>query len=143
MGGANADPELARRTWRAMSDLVLDHDRKIEVSAALGLSWARVRALQRLAVEPHTLGALAEQLAADPPYVTLIVDGLEQGGLVQRLPHPDDRRAKLVKLTAAGRAAAVRAEAILDEPPAALRELPAKDLAALLRVLERVQKNHP
>ena len=41
-------------------------------------------------------------------------------------------------LTAAGRAAATRADAILDEPPAALRELPAEDLAAVLRVLDRL-----
>ena len=136
MGGADTD--LARRAWRAMSDVVLDHDRKVAVSEALGVSWARVRALRRLAAQPHTLRELAEQLAADPPYVTLIVDDLEERGLVQRTPHPEDRRAKLVQLTAAGRAAAARADAILDEPPAALRDVPAEDLAALLRVLERL-----
>jgi DNA-binding MarR family transcriptional regulator len=138
MDGADAD--LARRAWRAMSDIVLDHDRKVAVSEALGLSWARVRALQRLATQPHTLRALADLLAADPPYVTLMVDDLEKRGLVQRRPHPDDRRAKLVELTAAGRAAAARADAILDEPPAALRDVPAEDLEALLRVLERVPR---
>jgi DNA-binding MarR family transcriptional regulator len=71
--------------------------------------------------------------------VTLMVDDLEQRGLVRRRPHPEDRRAKLVQLTAAGRAAAARAETILDEPPAALRDVPAKDLATLLRVLERAR----
>jgi hypothetical protein len=43
-----------------------------------------------------------------------------------------------VHLTAAGRDAAARAVAILDEPPAALRDVPAADLAALLRVLDRL-----
>jgi DNA-binding MarR family transcriptional regulator len=138
MGGADAD--LARRAWRAMSDIVLDHDRKDAVSEALGLSFARVRALRRLATQPLTLRALAERLLADPPYVTLIVDDLEERGLVQRMPHPGDRRAKLVELTAAGRAAAARADAILDEPPAALREVPAEDLAALVGVLERLAR---
>ena len=133
-----ADTDLARRAWRAMSQIALDHDRKVAVSQALGLSWARVLALRRLAAQPHTLRALAEQLAADPPYVTLIVDDLEERGLVRRMPHPGDRRAKLVELTAAGRAAAARADAILDEPPAALRDAPAEDLQALLRVLERL-----
>jgi DNA-binding MarR family transcriptional regulator len=133
-----ADTDLARRAWRAMSDLVLDHDRKVAVSDALGLSWTRVLALRRLAAQPLTLRALAERLAADPPYVTLMVDDLEERGLARRMPHPEDRRAKLVQLTAAGRAAAARADAILDEPPAALRDVPADDLAALLRVLERV-----
>jgi DNA-binding MarR family transcriptional regulator len=138
MGAADAD--LARRAWRAMSDLVLDHDRKVAVSEALGLSFARVRVLRRLAAQPQTLRALADELAADPPYVTLMVDDLEERGLVHRLPHPEDRRAKLVKLTAAGRASAARADAILDEPPAALRDIPDEDLAALLRVLERLAR---
>jgi DNA-binding MarR family transcriptional regulator len=138
MGGADAD--LARRAWRAMSEIVLDEDRKLAVSEALGLSFARVRALRRLATQPLTMRALAERLAADPPYVTLMVDDLEQRGLVQRMPHPEDRRAKLVELTAAGRAAAARADAILDEPPAALRDVPAEDLTALLRVLERLAR---
>jgi DNA-binding MarR family transcriptional regulator len=138
MGGADAD--LRRRAWRAMSGLVLDHDRKVAVSEALGLSFARVRALRRLATEPLTLRALAERLGADPPYVTLIVDDLEKRGLVRRMPHPEDRRAKLVELTAAGRGAAARADKILDDPPAALREVPAEDLAVLVRVLERLAR---
>jgi DNA-binding MarR family transcriptional regulator len=133
------DTDLARRAWREMSDLVHDQDRKATVSEALGVSWARVLVLRLLAAEPKTLRALAEWLSADAPYVTLMVDDLEKRGLVRRKPHPEDRRSKLVHLTAAGRAAAARAEAILDEPPAALREVPVKDLAVLLRVLERLQ----
>ena len=101
---AGEDADLARRAWRAMSGVVLDHDRKVAVSEALGLSFARVRALRRLADEPLTLRGLAELLTADPPYVTLIVDDLEKRGLVQRTPHPEDRRSKLVQLTEAGRA---------------------------------------
>jgi DNA-binding MarR family transcriptional regulator len=135
---ADADADLARRVWRAMSGIVLDHDRKAAVSAALDLSWARVRALQRLAEQPQTLRGLAELLAADPPYATLIVDDLEQRGLAQRTPHPEDRRAKLVQLTEAGHAAAARADAILDEPPAALHEAPPEELVVVLRVLERL-----
>jgi DNA-binding MarR family transcriptional regulator len=136
MTGTDAD--LARRVWRAMSDLVLDHDRKAAVSEALDLSWARVRALRRLSEQPQTLRGLAELLVADPPYATLIVDDLERRGLARRTPHPEDRRAKLVALTEAGQAAAARADAMLDEPPAALRDVPAEDLAAMLRVLERL-----
>lgn len=137
---AGADKDLARRAWRAMTEIALDHDRKVAVSEALGLSWARVLALRGLATQPHTQRALAERLAADPPYVTLIVDDLEERGLVRRMPHPEDRRAKLVELTAAGRAAAGRADALLSEPPAALHDVPAEDLAALLRVLERLAR---
>lgn len=134
MAGSDADP--ARRAWRAMSDLVLAGDRKAAVAEGLGLSFARTRALRRLAPEPLTMRALAAKLNADPPNVTLIVDDLEQRGLVERRTHPEDRRAKLVSLTAAGRAAAARAQEILDEPPAALRDLPPEDLATLVRILE-------
>ena len=134
------DAELARRAWRAMSGIALDHDRKVTVSKTLGLSWTRVLALRRLSVEPYTLRRLAERLAADPPYVTLMVDDLEQRGLVRRRPHPEDRRAKLVELTEAGRTAAARADAIMDEPPAALGELSAEDLATLARILEGVAR---
>jgi DNA-binding MarR family transcriptional regulator len=137
---ANAD--LASRAWRAMSNVILDHDRKVAVSEALGLSFARVRTLRRLSESPQTLRQLSKSLVSDPPYVTLIIDDLEKQGLVKRTPHPEDRRAKLVQLTAAGRAAAARADAILDEPPAALRELPTEDLETLLRVVERLQQEH-
>lgn len=67
-----------------------------------------------------------------------MVDDLQERGLVQRMPHPEDRRAKLVELTAAGRAAAARADVILDEPPAELHHVPAEDLATVLRVLGRL-----
>jgi DNA-binding MarR family transcriptional regulator len=133
---ARADADRARQAWRAMSGLVLADDRKAAVSEALGLSFARVRALRRLADGPLTLRALATELKADPPYVTLVVDDLEHRGLVERRPHPEDRRAKLVRLTRSGRAAVAKAERILDEPPAALRTLPAEDLAELVRVLD-------
>ena len=137
---AGGDPALARRTWRALSELALNRDRKVAVADALGLSWTRVLALRRLAVEPQTQRELAERLGADPPYVTLMVDDLEKRGLVRRKPHPTDRRAKLVELTASGRAAAARADAILDEPPAELHGVPEADLEAVLRVLERLSR---
>jgi DNA-binding MarR family transcriptional regulator len=35
--------------------------------------------------------------------VTRLVHGLERAGLVERVPSPDDRRGRLVQLTAAGR----------------------------------------
>jgi DNA-binding MarR family transcriptional regulator len=135
-----ADAQLGRRVWRAMSEIALDHDRKVAVSEALGLSWARVLTLRRLATEPQTLRALADKLAADPPYITLMVDDLVERGLVERRPHPEDRRAKLVELTPAGRKVAARADAILYEPPPALHDVPAEDLAAMLRVLERLDE---
>ena len=122
-----------------MSELVLDANRKARTAEALGLSFARIRAIRRLEAEPLTLRALALKLQADPPYVTVMVGDLEERGLVERTPHPDDARAKLVSLTAAGRDAVAEANRILDEPPAPLRELPPEELESLLGILEKLR----
>ena len=42
------------------------------------------------------------RIGVDPPYATLIVDTLEERGLVERRPDPADRRRKIVQLTASG-----------------------------------------
>ena len=50
-----------------------------------------------------TMGDLSQRLMVTGGNVTGITDQLEKEGLVQRAPHPDDRRATTVRLTAAGR----------------------------------------
>ena len=130
--------DLARQVWNVMWEVASSDDRKRAVAEALDLSFARVRALRRLAVEPRTGRELAADLITDPPFVSVIVDDLEARGLVKREPHPTDRRAKLIKLTAAGRRAADKADALLGEPPEALRALPPEDLAALDRILRKL-----
>jgi DNA-binding MarR family transcriptional regulator len=85
-----------------------------------------------------TLSQLAEANSVDAPYATLIVDKLEAHGLVERRPHPDDRRRKLVTLTAAGHNAIATADAILLRPPPAIRSLPADDLGQLTELLTRL-----
>lgn len=131
-----SDP--ATQAWRLMSRLVLAEDRRTAVADAIGMSFARTRALRRLVDGPYTLRELAALLGADPPYVTLIVDDLEHRGLAERTVHPDDRRARLVRLTDAGEAAAALANEILDRPPPGLSALPEADAAALVALLERI-----
>jgi DNA-binding MarR family transcriptional regulator len=130
--------ELERETWDLMSALVLNADTKREVSEALGMSFARIRALRRIAPGPIAMRDLVVALATDPPYLTLVVDDLEARGLVVRSPSPTDRRAKVVTATASGRQAARRAEAILARPPAGLTGLSAGDLDDLHRILTKV-----
>lgn len=45
---------------------------------------------------------IAQNLGCDPSNVTLIGDKLERAGLVSRQAHPQDRRARVLVLTAAG-----------------------------------------
>ncbi|MER5640414.1 MarR family transcriptional regulator [Kitasatospora sp. NPDC002227] len=133
--------QTATRIWAAMSGLVLEHgDRRKQVSDALGLSFARAKALRRLAAGPLTMRELAARLASDKAYTTLIVDDLVERGLVARTVHPDDRRYKLVTLTDTGRAAAARADQILARPPAAMLSLTRDDLATLERLLTALRE---
>jgi len=127
----------AVRAWSAIRSLVLEsHDRRGLVAERLGMSFIRAKALLKLAGGPLTMRELGTALTIDAPYTTVVVDDLERRGLLVRSPHPDDRRVKLVTLTEAGRESACTAEQILNEPPPALRSLPAADLAELNRILD-------
>jgi DNA-binding MarR family transcriptional regulator len=53
--------------------------------------------------EPMAMNALAERLGIDASYVTTIADQLEERGLIERQPHPTDRRVKSLALTPEGR----------------------------------------
>ena len=128
----------AQEVWALMSDLVLDNQRRREVSEALGLSFARVRALRRLAREPMSMSELAALLGTDPPNATALVNDLEAQGLVRRRPHPTDGRAKVVEATRKGKKLALRADEILGTPPPALSALPPKDLKKLRQILTRM-----
>jgi DNA-binding MarR family transcriptional regulator len=130
----------AGEAWRAMSDLVLDNERRREVSEQVGLSFGKIRALRRIAKRPMSMRELAALLVVDPPNLTPVVDDLEEAGLVERQPHPTDRRVKLVVATPAGAALARRANEILARPPAGLCELPPEELDDLVRILTRVRR---
>ena len=121
-----------------MSDLALDQTRRREVTETLGMSFARTRAVRRLARTPMSMSELAAALGIDPANATGLVDDLEELGLARRLPHPTDRRAKVVEATRKGKAVARRADAILSTPPPALAALDAEDLETLRRILKRV-----
>ena len=128
----------AREVWMLMSDLVLDNQRRREVSEAVGVSFGRARAVRRVARRPMSMGELAAALGMDPPNATVLVDDLESLGLVRRRPHPTDRRAKVVEATRKGKHLAQRADAILATPPPELSALSTEDLEALSRILSRV-----
>jgi DNA-binding MarR family transcriptional regulator len=122
-----------------MHEFVTGQDRRRALRAALDLGPAKVDLLIKLADGPLSLREIARAVEVDPPAATVGVDMLEARGLVQRTPHPDDNRRKLVHLTDAGRDAARVGQAILNEPPSALTDLDADDLARLEEILARLQ----
>ncbi len=118
----------------------------------LASSPARARALERRRLTPNDaralwsldaaagrpIGSLADEWACDPANATFIIDRLESAGLARRRDSPEDRRIKLVTLTARG--AAIK-RALLREyrkPPPELARLPAADLACLLALFTRL-----
>ncbi|MFF8595606.1 MarR family winged helix-turn-helix transcriptional regulator [Streptomyces sp. NPDC015220] len=74
---------------------------------ALGITPAQSRLLRTLAHfgGPPRMADLAESLEVVPRAVTTLVDALEAGGKVRRVPDPTNRRVIRVELTDDGRAA--------------------------------------
>jgi DNA-binding MarR family transcriptional regulator len=139
-GGHVGTGLAAKQAWTLIRQFVDGHSRHNDLKEALGFSLGagRGKVLFQLRVGPLTHGQLAELNRTTGPYVSLIVDKLEERGLVQRGPHPDDRRRKLVSLTPSGLDAIATAEAILYRPPAAITTLTDEELSQLIELVQRV-----
>jgi DNA-binding MarR family transcriptional regulator len=68
-----------------------------------GVSYARMRLLGALHCGgPKIMSGISDELGVTRRNITALVDGLEEEGLVRRLPHPTDRRATVIELTDEG-----------------------------------------
>lgn len=84
----------------------------------LNLTLSRFEALALLSFSRNgslPLGKIGERLQVHPASVTNTIDRLEKDRLVERVPHPDDRRTVLAQITDAGREAAEQASVVLAE----------------------------
>ncbi|PYC69074.1 MarR family transcriptional regulator [Streptomyces tateyamensis] len=85
----------------------------------LGLTHVQfvlLAALTWLGVEgPVTQKLLADYVATDPMMTSQVLRALEAAELVERQPHPTDRRARALRVTAAGRELANRAVRVVEE----------------------------
>jgi DNA-binding MarR family transcriptional regulator len=115
------------------------HDR-VRTVAAVPLDRAAVMVLGQLAeAGPVRPGELADRLGVEAPHVTRQVQRLQQAGYADRVPDPDDRRAQLIQLTPAGRAAADRIrEAGTTGMQAALAHWPSQERHQLATLLHRM-----
>jgi DNA-binding MarR family transcriptional regulator len=98
--------ELARQASAALDQLAGAAERTLDRHAgSYGLSDAKLEVLGVLCCcseRRACLHALGDELGVTRPNVTKLVDGLERGGLVERLPHPSDRRMVQAHLTPQG-----------------------------------------
>jgi MarR family transcriptional regulator for hemolysin len=122
------------KNWRAVLDTRL---------APLGLSEARWHCLLHLGRADAALPQveLADRMGISPATLVRLLDRLEEDGLVERHPEPQDRRAKRVELTAKARDLASRVETEARQLRAELYTALSQDeQAALERTLMRLQE---
>jgi DNA-binding MarR family transcriptional regulator len=111
-----------------------------ETVAPLQITPGQSRAIGELARHGvMRLSELSEHLHIAPRSTTEVVDGLQDRGLVERRPDPDDRRATLVALTAEGStvAEAIR-KARHEEAEKFFGDLSDEDRAHLARILDQL-----
>jgi len=89
------DVVLTARRWRSLLD---DRLRPI------GQSAARMEAMSVIARSPPDSAQIeiAKRIGIEGATFTRMLDALEADGLVERLPHPTDRRTKHIRLTPPG-----------------------------------------
>ena len=85
---------------------------------------------------------LAGLLESEPMTVCRLVERMEVADLVERVPHPSDRRAKLIRLTGRSRAMLDDIRAIANEVyEEALQGLADEDRIRLVTALNRMNTN--
>ena len=109
-----------------------------------GLTPGEVKALYSLQErEGHTLKELAQLWGCDASTATWTVDRLEEKALAERKPHPRDRRAKLVALTAQGAKTRAALQEAFTTPPPELLALDVADLRTLRDLLAKLPAEPP
>jgi DNA-binding MarR family transcriptional regulator len=127
--------QLFFRLWRA------SHTRMADALQTVGLTPALFALLNVLGARE---GAIQQELGAvmgiDRSTMVLLVDELESAGLAKRRPHPDDRRAREVAITAKGRRVLERARRMARQvEDEVLGGLDAGERRELLALLPRVK----
>lgn len=131
--GVELDRDVCKLVHRLAQRLDV-HVRR--VADQLGLTASQVIALRELS-DPVTARELATRMGCEPPNATFVLDRLEQQGLIQRRPHPADRRAKQIVLTPEGqhRRATVLEYLSIQPPLAPLTAAQHETLRDLLKTL--------
>ncbi|MGN5476075.1 MarR family winged helix-turn-helix transcriptional regulator [Cupriavidus basilensis] len=111
--------------------------------STLDLTRAQCRALTYLAHHGEiSQASLADILDVAPISAGRLLDRMEEGGWIARRPDPDDRRVRLVQMTAKARKALGQARLVGDEIAAeALLGFTPHEHEQLIALLQRVRAN--
>jgi DNA-binding MarR family transcriptional regulator len=109
-------------------------------SGPCGVSYPRLRLLGALhTMGPMVMSSLSTELGVTARNITALVDGLEGEKLVSRRPHPTDRRATMIALTARGeRTCAEFWAERMSAMGEIFDELTDGDRSSLLRLMEKL-----
>lgn len=111
--------------------------------APFGLTFPRYEALMLLSFTRAgelPVGKMGDRLQVHRSSVTNAVAKLVAAGFVERVPHPTDRRATLIRITAAGRDVATRATEALNDDRFGVGALSGDDQDELFRILRTVRE---
>jgi len=113
--GAPAPAQFAAlaSVLRATAIMTEEVDRVLKEESLTRTGYLVMITLQMSEGSARPLGQLSKRLLVHPTTVTMVIDQLENAGLVERRPHPTDRRTVLAVLTEAGHQAASKASAAL------------------------------
>lgn len=137
IAGTSVDTDVVVLLARASGSALRTANAALEPFGLRARHYATVKiAAERGGVPQRQIGA---SLGLDPSAVVALVDDLESLGLVQRLPDPEDRRTRVVTVTAAGRAMLARvagvARGVQEE---ALEGLSAAERSTFVSLLQRI-----
>jgi DNA-binding MarR family transcriptional regulator len=105
------------------------------------LSDSQLAALAALEKHTMTPGELAEHEKVQPPSITRVIASLEERGLIQRMPHPTDRRQVVLTVTDQGRDVVRRVRQLREAWLARrLRDLSPTERAVLREALPILEK---
>lgn len=110
---------------------------------AHGLTYPRTRALLRLIRKQNmTQSELACELELEQATLVRLLDRMEEQGLVERRPDPNDRRAKFIVLTPHGEEQAALVRSIGQEMRKRIfDDIDPADLEAAMALLARMSTN--
>ena len=104
-----------------------------------GASLSRLKLVNKLHCDgPQKMVELAESLGVTARNVTVLVDGLEAEGLVERSPHPTDRRVTIIALAGAGGSLAREFEAYSAKVVALFETLEPADQQRLAKIMRKL-----
>ncbi len=104
------------------------------------MSSQRLRILSSLHERgPRIMSDLKEELGVTATNITALVDALEEDGLVERRPHPTDRRATVIQLSSRARTELpLSCSAYKDKVAALFSDLSDAECRAVTRTLEKL-----